>query len=132
MHHRDVPRGLLYLLLVTPLGMLAVAQLGRAWGPRGEEPVGPAHVPALLAAAALMTLLIGITSNQLSRAVEARADSFALALTRDPAAFVAQERSIALRNVSDPDPPWLPHVLLGTHPTTLERIGIARRFAAER
>lgn len=128
-HYRDVPRGLLYLLLVAPLGMLAVARLGRAWGPPDGGPAGPRDVPALLAAAALVTLLIGLTSNQLSRAVEARADSFALRLTGDPAAFVAQERSIALRNVSDPDPPWLPHALLGTHPTTLERIGLARAFA---
>ena len=34
-----------------------------------------------------------------------------------------------LRNVGDPDPPrWL-HALLGTHPTAVERIGIAQRYA---
>ena len=131
-HANDVPHGLLYVLIVSPLGMLAIALLLRAWGPapgRGS-PIGSAHVPALLAAVALVTLLITVTSNQLSRAVEARADGFALRLTRDPAAFVAQERSIALRNLIDPDPPWLSHTLFGTHPTTLERIGAARAFAA--
>ena len=131
-HANDVPHGLLYVLIVSPLGMLAIALLLRAWGPapgRGS-PIGPAHVPALLAAVALVTLLITVTSNQLSRAVEARADGFALRLTRDPAAFIAQERSIALRNLIDPDPPWLSHTLFGTHPTTLERIGAARAFAA--
>lgn len=127
----DVPHGLLYVLIVAPLGMLAIALLLRAWGPRGPEPpVGPSHVPALLAAVALVTLLITVTSNQLSRAVEARADGFALRLTHDPAAFIAQERSIALRNLIDPDPPALSHLLFGTHPTTLERIGAARAFAA--
>jgi STE24 endopeptidase len=63
-------------------------------------------------------------SNQLSRRVEERADSFALKLTDKPKPFIAFQRQIAIRNVSDPDPPrWL-HELLGTHPTTLERIGM--------
>ena len=61
----------------------------------------------------------------LSRQVEARADGFALRLTRDPAAFIALERRLALANVSDPDPPALLHALFGTHPTTVERIGSA-------
>ena len=34
------------------------------------------------------------------------------------------ERRITIRNVSDPDPPGLFHLLFDTHPTTKERIGI--------
>ena len=130
--HRDVPRGLLFLLLVAPAAVLAVATLARAWGPVHGARAGPREVPALLAATALVALLVLLVSNQLSRAVEARADAFALRLTGDPAAFVAQERAVALRNVLDPDPPGLAHALFGTHPTTLERIGMARAFAASR
>ena len=52
----------------------------------------------------------------LSRQVEARADAFSLRLTEDPAAFVQLERRLALRNISDPDPPGLTHLLFGTHP----------------
>ncbi len=63
--------------------------------------------------------------------MEARADSFALELTRDPADFVKFERRIAIRNVSDPDPPWLFHLLFDTHPTTKERIGFGEAFGAE-
>jgi hypothetical protein len=31
--------------------------------------------------------------------------------------------------VSDPDPPPLVRFLLGTHPSTMQRIGLAERFA---
>jgi STE24 endopeptidase len=55
--------------------------------------------------------------------VEARADTFALDLTRNPEDFIRFERRITVRNVGDPDPPRLIHLLFDTHPTTLERIG---------
>ena len=64
----------------------------------------------------------------LSRQVESRADAFSLDLTQDPAAFVQFERRIALRNISDPDPPGLLHTLFATHPTTLERIGFGEAW----
>lgn len=126
--YRDVPRGLLFLALVAPLGMFAIARLTRAWGPREDAPAGPATVPALLAAVALVALLIGTVSNQLSRRVEARADSYALKLTGDPRTFIAQQRRLALRNVSDPDPAAAVSFLLGTHPTARRRIGIGLAY----
>ncbi|MGH2969274.1 MAG: M48 family metalloprotease, partial [Solirubrobacteraceae bacterium] len=67
-------------------------------------------------------------SNQLSRAVERRADTFSLELAREPQTFIDFQRRITTQNVSDPDPPAAVHVLLGTHPTTIERIGLALRF----
>jgi len=71
-----------------------------------------------------MTTTITTISNQLSRSVEARADSYALTLTGEPEPFISFERRIALRNLSDPDPPGWQTFLLATHPPTLERIGI--------
>jgi STE24 endopeptidase len=60
----------------------------------------------------------------MSRAVERRADHFALGLTGEPAAAVEFERRIAVKNVMDPQPPaW--ERLLATHPHTMERIGRA-------
>ncbi len=126
--HRDVPRGLLFLLLVAPPAMFAAARLTRAWGPRDDDPPGPATVPALTAAVAVVALLVGVVSGQLSRRVEARADSYSLSLTGEAPTFVAQQRRLALQNVSDPDPPWIVSALLGTHPTTVERIGVGRAW----
>jgi hypothetical protein len=41
------------------------------------------------------------------------------------------ERRIAIRNISDPDPPWLYHVLFDTHPTDKQRIGFGEAFRAK-
>jgi STE24 endopeptidase len=128
--HRDVPHGLLWVALVAPAGMFAVAQLTRRFtGGRA----GPAQaIPALALALALVVPVLTAISNQLSRQVEARADSYALRLTDAPEAFIGFERRIALRNVSDPDPPRWRAALLGTHPPTIERIGLAVAYERER
>lgn len=121
-HHRDVANGLLYLAIVAPFGLFAVAQVTRRFAPEGAP--GPGALPALALGLVVMTTAITTVSNQLSRAVEARADSYALTLTDAPEPFVSFERRIALRNLSDPDPPDWQTFLLATHPPTIERIGI--------
>lgn len=125
-HHRDVPNGLLYLTIVAPFGMFAVARLTRRLAPEGEP--GPAALPALALGIVLMTTAITTISNQLSREVEARADSYALMLTGEPDPFIAFERRIALRNLSDPEPPNWQTYLLATHPPTIDRIGIGEAY----
>ena len=126
--HNDLLRGLAWLALVAPAGTFltqALAErLGRREGlgdPRARP--GPSALPAIALAIALVGFGLGVASNALSRPVEARADSFALDLTRDPDAFVQFERRITNRNIGDPDRPKLYHLLLDTHPTTVERIG---------
>ena len=80
-------------------------------------------LPALALSVAVIVFLITSVSNQLSRRVEARADSFSLQLTDEPDAFISFQRRIALKNVSDPDPWDWTSFLFGTHPTTVDRIG---------
>jgi STE24 endopeptidase len=131
--HNDLGRGLLWLALVAPAGTFLAQRLAEAFGRRyglGDPSVkpGPIVLPAVALAVTLASLLLGSASNVLSRQVEARADAFALDLTQDPAAFVQFERRITLRNISDPDPPWLTHLLFGTHPTTADRIGIGEAW----
>ncbi len=127
-HYDDVPRGLLYLAIVAPCGMFAAALLTRRLAPAEAERPGPGVLPAL--ALSVLVLSTGITtvSNQLSRRVEARADSYALELTRAPEPFIGFERRITLKNVGEPDPPGWAAFLFGTHPTTMERIGAAVAF----
>lgn len=135
-HYDDVPRGLLYVLVVAPFGLLAVALLTATFTPGGSlMRAGPGHLadaqtlPALALSLALVFPAITTVSNQLSRRVEARADTFALQLTDAPKAFIAFERRITVRNVSEPDPPRLGRWLFGTHPTTLDRIGAGEAWA---
>jgi STE24 endopeptidase len=128
-HFRDVPRGVLFLAVVAPFGLLAVARLGERLVPAGQGR-GAAVVPAVALSAALLVPAVTAISNQLSRAIETRADAFAMRLTGDPGALVEFQRRIAVQNVADPDPPRVVRLLLGTHPTTMQRIGHA--LAVER
>lgn len=128
-HYSDVPYGLLYLALVAPAGVLAVQRLTERLGRRGRGGPGPAVLPAAALALGVVSFAVTTVSNQLSRRVEARADTYSLELTRAPEPFVSFERRIALRNVADPDPPRWRVALLSTHPPTLERIGAAVAFS---
>lgn len=118
--HKDVPGGLLWVAIVAPFGMLVVA--------RATEKLtrdGATAVPAAVLSLALVAPALTLVSHQLSRAIERRADAFALELTNEPDAMVSFERRITLQNVGDPDPPRWQQLLMGTHPTTMERIGQA-------
>jgi STE24 endopeptidase len=126
-HYRDVRNGLIWLAIVAPFGVWAAAALAERLAPRGGE-FGPRAVPAVALSLAVVVPLITIVSNQLSRDVERRADAFSLELTRDPDTFIGFEERITVQNVSDPDPPPVRQFLLGTHPTTLQRIGQAEAF----
>jgi Zn-dependent protease with chaperone function len=126
-HYRDVPHGLLYLAIVAPLGMLAVARIGERLTPAGGLGTAAA-VPAVALAIAVIAPAITTVSNQLSRDVEARADRYSMELTRDPRELIGFEKRIVVQNVSDPDPPGWVSVLLGTHPTAVQRIGQALAF----
>jgi STE24 endopeptidase len=123
-HYDDVPHGLLFLALVAPFGTLAVKRLTDAMTPEGGSGTA-AMFPALLLSLAIVSTGITTVSNQLSRRIEARADSFSLRISHEPKAFIDSEKRLTLQNLSDPDPPdWITW-LLGTHPPTIERIGIA-------
>jgi STE24 endopeptidase len=131
-HHRDVPNGLLYLAIVAPFGLFAASRLTARLAPQAAGAAGPAMLPALALSVTVLATAITMISNQLSREVEARADSYALRLTGDGRPFISFERRIALRNVSDPDPPRWQTFLLATHPPTIERIGIGVAYERER
>ena len=126
-HYRDVPRGILFVALVAPAGLYAAARLTERLAPREAVP-GPAVLPALALSLGLVAFGVTTISNGLSRRVEARADSYSLRLTDEPGPFIGFERKLALRNVSDPDPPGWVTTLFGTHPPTVERIGIGEAY----
>ncbi|MFL6061434.1 MAG: M48 family metallopeptidase [Marmoricola sp.] len=91
-------------------------------------PGDPRVVPLLLALVAAGSLLASPVENTISRAVEAHADRTALEVTRDPATFVEMQRRLALSSLSDPTPPRISQFWFGTHPTVLQRIGMAREM----
>ncbi len=89
----------------------------------------PRSVALVLFVLTALGTLTGPVQTLVSRRIEARADVHALDLTRDPATFVASERRLAVRNLSDLDPNPLVYGLFATHPTAPERIALARALA---
>ncbi len=130
--HGDIPRGIAYVAIVAPLGLLFVRELSLAIaGRQGVDPRSPAAVPIYMLALTIASIALGIPGNQLSRNVEASADRFALELTDDPEALIDLQLQLARRNLSDPDPPGWSSAIFGTHPPTVERIGAALRYEGE-
>ncbi len=88
-------------------------------------------VVLVIAVVTVATTVTGPVQNLVSRRVEARADVHALDLTRDPDTFVASERRLAVRNLSDLDPSPVVYGLFATHPSSPERIALARTWARQ-
>ena len=91
-----------------------------------EEPGQPEVVALLLALVAVGSLLASPIQNAISRSVEARADRASLTATGDYRGFEKMQLQLATRSLSDDDPPWLSQFWFGSHPTALQRIGMAR------
>lgn len=104
-------------------GLLRAAGVGSVTQPRA--------VALLVAVATVAGVLAAPAQALVSRRVEARADAHALALTGDPAGFAAMQARLSGVNLADPDPPaW--ERLLRSHPSTVERIAMARVYQQER
>jgi STE24 endopeptidase len=127
-HYSDVPRSLLFLLFVAPVSLYAAKQLIEAWLPDPAARRTALVVPAGALALGIVAFGVSTVSNQLSRAIEARADTYALQLTHAPDPFIGFERRITVQNVADPDPPGWLTFLIATHPPTVERIGAGVAF----
>jgi STE24 endopeptidase len=125
-HGNDIQRGLLFVAIITPLALIFASGMAGAIARReGAEPGQPAYLPAFALAIAATSFVLGVAGNQLSRAVEARADTFSLQLTNDPRGMIELQQQLADRNLADPDPPGVFTFLFGTHPPAIDRIGAA-------
>jgi STE24 endopeptidase len=92
---------------------------------KGDPPDGPVVVLPLAFMLTVMMTLLMVPGNQLSRQIELRTDYDAIAVTGDPDAMIRLQRRIAESNLSDPDPPAAWQKVFGTHPSALDRIGLA-------
>lgn len=131
---RDVVTG----TAVSALGMIAAtlllaaamhwrALLDAAGTPSAADPRSLALVMAI---GSVFGAIGSPLFNAYSRRVEARADQYALDLTRDPTAVVATWRNLAVRSISDLEPHPLAQTWFGTHPAIPARIAHARGWAA--
>lgn len=130
--HRDVLTGTTLAALGSAFG---VGLLGLVFARRGllgragaQGLADPRVVPLVLALSAVGGLLASPVESTISRAVEARADRTSLEATGEYDTFVAMQRSLAVRRLADPTPPAWSQFWFGTHPTTLQRVGMAEEM----
>jgi STE24 endopeptidase len=125
-HHVWKSVGWLFLFAVP--GAYVVARVTRRRGGLAE----PAAVPLALLTVAVLQLALLPGSGAISRRYEREADWLALRTTRDPAAFEDLAKKLAAAALADPDPPRWARVVLGTHPTPMDRIRLARSLILPR
>jgi STE24 endopeptidase len=128
--HGDIWKGILFesalILSGFYLGARVLEGLAGAFSLRGVSDI--AGVPLLLLAAGGVSLVMLPLAHALSRGFERSADRFALALTRNPGAFISAMRRLAAQNLAEEDPSILVQWLFHSHPPVGERIAAAQAF----
>jgi len=126
--HGDLRRGLLVQGALTLVTFWLASRLLAAGVPYWnlEGVADPAGLPWL----ALVLMLLGTVqmplANGFSRWIERQADDFALALTRDPGAFIGAMERLGTLNLAERRPHRLKEILLYSHPALDRRIARAR------
>jgi STE24 endopeptidase len=110
--------------LLSRIGPLAVERTRQRTGVSdiGDE----ASLPVLALLMTAMGLFLLPVQAAFSRALERRADRFAVELTRNGAAYARAMEGLAAQSLADPDPPRPVVVMLYSHPPIVERIRAAR------
>ena len=126
LERRHALRGLAWFaLFALPLAFVAARIAQRRGGP-----AEPAAIPLLLLAVTILQLAALPVVGAITRRYEAEADWLALERTRDPTAATSLFRKFSRVNVDEPDPPHWAFLLLSDHPRLLDRIAMAKAFAA--
>lgn len=131
---RDVLTGTILGALGAATAVVGLYLLG-GFGPlvraAGAASIAEPRAVALLLALVTVAGLVATPAQAaVSRQIERRADTHALTLHGDPAAYEAVHRRLSAVNLADPDPPRWEYLYSATHPSTVERIAAARAYAA--
>jgi STE24 endopeptidase len=132
--HGDIRRGLVAQTVLTLVTFAAADAVFRA----GVRPLGlegiadPGGLPWLVLVLSALTLVLVPLANAFSRVIERQADDFALAATRDPAAFIGAMDELARLNLAERRPHRLKELLLYSHPAIDRRIARARALQGVR
>jgi STE24 endopeptidase len=130
---QDVLHGTLLGALGGAAGVCALALL-LSWTPLlqragASSPGDPRVIPLLLFLVVVSSQLFAPATNVISRRIEARADVHSMDVTRDIPTFIASEQRLARTNLSDLEPNPFLYLMFSTHPTSPQRIALAREWA---
>jgi STE24 endopeptidase len=114
-----------YALFAFP-GAFLIALATRRRGGMGS----PDAVPLALLVVVVLGLLALPLQNAISRHLEQEADWRALVTTRDPAADIGLMRRFVPTTLDEPDPSLVDYLVFANHPTLMQRIALAKAYAA--
>jgi STE24 endopeptidase len=128
--HGDIWKGIVFESALILAGFYVAARLlDRATSALAlQGPADPAGLPFLLLAAGGVSLIAVPAAYAMTRAHERRADRFALALTKNPAAFVSAMKRLGAQNLAEDHPSKVIQWLFYSHPPIRERIAAAQAF----
>jgi STE24 endopeptidase len=107
--------------------------LRRTSGQTGVSDAGDeASLPEMALTLTAMSILLMPVHAAFSRAMERRADRFALEITGDGAAYARAMERLAAQSLADPDPQRHVIFMLYSHPPIADRIRAARLFQRSR
>jgi STE24 endopeptidase len=124
--HRHVLKGVAWYALFAFPALFVVAQVTRRRGGLRD----PANLPLAVLVITLVLLAAAPFQNAVSRRYEAEADWRALQTTHDPASMRTLFERFQRTSLQDPDPPPWAYLWLENHPTLMQRIAMAERYAA--
>jgi STE24 endopeptidase len=124
-HARDhLWKGVAWYALFAFPGAFLIARVTRRRGGMAR----PEAVPLSLLVLVVLSLLAQPLQNVITRHMEAEADWTALEVTEDPEAAKGLFEGFTTTALADPDPPTWSFVLLETHPTIVQRVGLAEEW----
>jgi STE24 endopeptidase len=124
--HRHLWKGIAWSALIVVPGFLVMSA---ATGHRGGMAL-PGNVPLALLVITVFNLAITPFTNAVSRRYEAEADWSALRATRDPRDAERLFEKFASLDLQQPNPPGWSYAWIDNHPTIVQRIAMARAWAA--
>jgi len=104
------------------------------WGPLlrragASGPGDPRVLPLVLLLSAVTTFASSPLTELVSRHIEARADIHSLELTGDVPTFISSQQGLAVAGLSTLEPGPVVYALFFDHPSTPQRIALARAWA---
>ncbi|MFC4812498.1 M48 family metallopeptidase [Paenibacillus sp. GCM10023250] len=134
MHHLEwsavgaVGSSLAVICIGGAIYVWSLRRWGEAWGIRGRSDV--TALPLLLLILAVLSVVSLPVSNAVSRSAESSADAYAMRLLNSAEGSVSMQQKTGVITLSDVNPPLLVRWFRDDHPSDMERIVAAMKFAA--
>ncbi|HWY86908.1 MAG TPA: M48 family metallopeptidase [Gemmataceae bacterium] len=130
--HQHIVKGIALGAVGALMGLFILAQILAMSVGRGRlalrSPADPAGLPLILLMLTIGSWLAMPVGNAISRAFERQADEDSLVLARQPEAFIAAEKRLAIDNIGNVAPLPFSVWLFASHPSAVERIQMAEQW----